>query len=69
MESKSCVGWHWFKYLYNDPELKGAELSNINANRGIVDYDYSEYTPLLNLMKELNLQAYDIIEYFDNQNK
>jgi len=69
LESKSCVGWHWFKYQDNDPEMENAELSNIDANKGIVDNDYNEYLPLLNLMKEVNLQVYKLIEYFDNKNQ
>ncbi|MBT3385657.1 MAG: agarase [Prolixibacteraceae bacterium] len=69
LESKSCVGWHWFKYIDNDPEQEGTELSNMDANKGIVNNDYDEYIPLLNLMKDVNLQAYDLIEFFDNQNQ
>ena len=69
LESKSCVGWHWFKYIDNDPEQKGTELSNIDANKGIVNNDYEEYVPLLNLMKGVDLQTYDLIEYFDSKNQ
>jgi hypothetical protein len=69
LESQSCVGWHWFKYIDNDPEQEGTELSNMDANKGIVNNDYDEYFPLLNLMKEVNLHTYDLIEYFDKQNQ
>ena len=69
LESKNCVGWHYFKYQDNDPEMEGAELSNVDANKGIVNNDYNEYLPLLNLMKEVNLQVYELIDYFDNQNQ
>ena len=65
LESGNCVGWHWFKYQDNDPAMEGAELSNIDANKGIVDNNYEEYTECLDLMGELNHQVYDLADYFD----
>jgi len=69
IESKNCVGWHWFKYMDNDPTQKGAEPSNTNANKGIVDNNYQLYTPLVNKMKELNTQLYQLTDFFDQQKK
>lgn len=69
LESKHCVGWHWFKYQDNDPTLEGAEPSNIDANKGIVDHAYREYTPMLDLMKQLNLNRYQLIKYLDATNQ
>lgn len=68
LESKNCVGWHWFKYQDNDPTLEGAEPSNIDANKGIVNNDYQPYSPLLQLMKQLNLNRYQLIDYLDQVN-
>lgn len=65
LESGNCVGWNWFKYQDNDPTLQGAELSNIDANKGIVNNYYEEYKPLLNLMSEINKQVYDLADYFN----
>ncbi|MFT3752621.1 MAG: DNRLRE domain-containing protein [Paludibacter sp.] len=65
LESKCCVGWHWFKYMDNDPSIVGAEPSNIDANKGIVNIGYGPYQPLLDKMKELNLKVYNLIDYFD----
>ncbi|HEC41469.1 MAG TPA: agarase [Bacteroides sp.] len=65
LESGNCVGWHWFKYQDNDPELKGAELSNIDANKGIVNIHYDEYNSCLELMSEINSQVYNLADYFD----
>ncbi len=65
LESSNCVGWHWFRYQDNDPTLKGAELSNIDANKGIVDNYYNGYQPLLELMNEINTQVYDLIDHFE----
>lgn len=67
LESKNCVGWHYFKYQDNDPTAKGVDPSNIDANKGIVDNDYQVWEPLMEEMKELNTQVYEIINYFDSK--
>ena len=67
LESKNCIGWHYFKYQDNDPTAKGVDPSNIDANKGIVDNDYNLWTPMTNLMKELNTQVYSIISHFDKK--
>ncbi|RKR81969.1 hypothetical protein BDD43_2131 [Mucilaginibacter gracilis] len=69
MESVNCVGWHWFKYQDNDPANKNVDPSNTDANKGILDIHYKSYTPLTNKMKELNDQAYSLIDFFDKRNK
>lgn len=69
IESKNCVGWHWFKYMDNDPTQKGAEPSNTNANKGIVDNNYQLYAPLVDKMKELNFQMYQLTDFFDQRKK
>lgn len=65
LESKNCVGWHYFKYQDNDPTAKGVDPSNIDANKGIVNNDYDWWKPMTDLMKQLNTQVYPLIEYFD----
>ncbi len=65
LESKNCVGWHYFKYQDNDPTAKGQDPSNIDANKGIVNNLYEVWTPMVDLMKELNISVYSIINYFD----
>jgi hypothetical protein len=67
LESKNCVGWHWFKYQDNDPTLIGAEPSNTNANKGIVDNNLEPYAPLLDQMRELNQQMYHLADFFDQR--
>jgi hypothetical protein len=67
LESGNCVGWHYFKYQDNDPEAKGVDPSNVDANKGIVSNRYEPWTPMLEEMKELNTQVYSVIEYFDKQ--
>ena len=67
LESKDCVGWHWFKYMDNDPNDKASDPSNQNSNKGIVKVNYETYPPLLDAMKPLNESAYALTQYFDGQ--
>jgi hypothetical protein len=63
---KNNVGWHWFKYADNDPEDLTTDPSNRNSNKGIVNNRYQAYDDLVHAMRELNTQAYRIIEFFDD---
>ena len=65
LQSKVCVGWHWFKYMDNDPSDMTTDPSNRDSNKGIVTIRYDEYKPLLGAMKELNEQVYALVDYFD----
>ncbi|MGJ8724844.1 MAG: hypothetical protein ACSHYB_09835 [Roseibacillus sp.] len=65
LESKVCVGWHWFRYSDNDPAQKGADPSNLDANKGIVTSHYEPYQPLLKAMKKINERSYGIALHFD----
>lgn len=65
LESKNCVGWHYFKYMDNDPNAKGVDPSNIDANKGIVNAKYERWTPMLDEMKQMNNQVYTLIDYLD----
>jgi len=67
LESKNCVGWHYFKYQDNDPTAKGVDPSNLDANKGIVSNRFVPWTPMLEKMKELNIQKYELQNHFDRQ--
>jgi hypothetical protein len=60
-----CVGWHWFKYIDNDPDDKTVDPSNVDSNKGVVNNRYVPYQPLLDSMKRLNQRAYGLISHFD----
>ena len=65
LESKLCAGWHWFKYMDNDPEDLSTDPSNRDSNKGIVKIDYTPYQDLLDGMKELNFSLYALIDWMD----
>lgn len=67
LESGNCVGWHWFRYQDNDPTAKGVDPSNLDSNKGLVDNEYNLYKPLADAMKELNINAYRLADWFDQQ--
>lgn len=65
LESKCCVGWHWFKYMDNDPEDLTTDYSNRDSNKGMVKWNFEPYPELLERMKQLNDRTYRLIKYFD----
>lgn len=65
LENGNCVGWHYFKYQDNDPTATGVDPSNTDSNKGILNNYYELWTPMMELMKELNTQVYNIIQYMD----
>lgn len=66
LESKSCVGWSWFKYMDNDPSDPKTDPSNKDSNKGMFNAHYEPYLPLLDAMKELNTRVYSLIQHFDS---
>lgn len=67
LQSKDCVGWHWFKYIDNDPTDTRADPSNLDSNKGILSNRYEPYAPLLESMKRINERSYGIVLYFDKR--
>jgi hypothetical protein len=65
LESKVCVGWHWFKYSDNDPSEPNTDPSNRDSNKGIVTFRYEPYSALMDAMKSVNERAYSLADYFD----
>lgn len=62
LESPHCVGWHWFKYLDNDPTDTRADPSNRDSNKGIVDTAFRPYPDLLDRMRALNERAWPVLD-------
>jgi hypothetical protein len=66
LESPACVGWHWFRYIDNDPLDTKSDPSNRDSNKGIVTIGYEPYTPLLEAMKQINERTYALAVHFQN---
>ena len=58
INSRVCVGWHWFRYMDNDPTDLTTDPSNRDSNKGVVSWDLSHYDPLLDKIREANAQVY-----------
>lgn len=65
IQSKCCVGWHWFTYQDNDPLNLNTDPSNRDSNKGIVSSDFTPYKPLVDNMKKLNDHVYELTQFFD----
>lgn len=65
LQKKNCVGWHWFRYMDNDPTDTTADPSNNDSNKGLVDNNYNQYQALARHMRILNINRYNLIQYFD----
>jgi len=66
LQMKNCVGWNWFRYMDNDPTDTTADQSNSDSNKGIVNNLYELYQPLTVHMRDLNMNRYNLVRYFDN---
>jgi len=67
LESKTCIGWHWFKYMDNDPLNTTTDASNKDSNKGIFNARFEPYMPLIEPMRELNERVFPLMELFDRQ--
>ena len=65
LQSKACVGWHWFTYQDNDPLNLNTDPSNRDSNKGIVNSSFEPWTPLVDNMKKLNEHVYELTQFFD----
>ncbi len=69
LQSKGCVGWHYFKYQDNDPDNHRVDPSNRDSNKGIVTATFDEHADCLQPMKELNLNVHALIDWIDQGGK
>jgi hypothetical protein len=69
LESKNCVGWHYFRYQDNDIKSKRPDPLNTVSNKGIWTAYFEEYPDYLRLIKQLNLNVYPLIDWLDKGGK
>lgn len=67
LRAKHCVGWHWFRYQDNAPDDAGADASNKDSNKGMVDTRYQPYPELIGLMGGLNNYVYPLLDFYDKK--
>ena len=67
IKGRACVGWHWFKYMDNDPQDTSADPSNRDSNKGIVKWNYDYWTPLIESMDKFNHNVWNLTEFYDNK--
>jgi hypothetical protein len=67
LQMRNCVGWHWFRYMDNDPTDESADPSNNDSNKGIVDNQYHYYDQLTRHMQRLNMNRYKLIKYYESR--
>jgi len=67
LKMNNCVGWHWFRYMDNDPLDLTADPSNNDSNKGVVDNYYHFYPGLTDHMKKLNMNRYALVNYFEKK--
>ena len=63
LRARNCVGWVHFKYqdaIYNSKSGEEAY-----CNKGIVSVDCEPYADFLKAMKQVHVNAYALIDYFD----
>ena len=65
LESRGCVGWHYFKYVDNDLLDLTTDPSNRDSNKGILSSGYKPWEEFLEAIKVLNRQVYPLVAYFD----
>ena len=67
LEHPGCVGWHWFKYMDNDPADLRADPSNRDSNKGFVSNTYELWTKLVEAMTAINRQVYPLREFLSGR--
>ena len=68
LESKNCVGWHYFRYQDNDLKDK-SHAPNTVSNKGILTAYFEEYPDYLKQIKQLNVNVYPLIDWLDKGGK
>lgn len=62
LANRGCVGWHWYRYLDNDPADTVLDPVNVSGNKGIVNIAFEPFSPLVDAMRDLNVRVYPLRE-------
>ncbi|MCP4783272.1 MAG: agarase [Fuerstiella sp.] len=61
LKHPNCVGWHWHRYMDNDPAA-GQDPSNVDSNKGIVTSKYEPHEDLVSEMATMNAAVHNLRE-------
>lgn len=59
----AVVGFHWHRYLDNDPDDPTADESSRDSNKGFVDLDYQPYRELCDAARAVNTRVYPLRQH------
>lgn len=65
LRAQNCAGWIHFKY--GDTKYKSKSGNEAYCNKGIVDFNFEPYTDFLKYVKQVNVNTFSLIDYFDTQ--
>lgn len=65
LKSNACVGWHWFSYMDNDPTNTEADASNIDSNKGIVQWNCTHYDDCVSQMQTINKCLFNLATFYN----
>lgn len=66
LEMGNCTGWMWFEFMDNYGSAASGSTQWTGSNKGIVSARFEPYEECLELMRQLHLNIYNIIDYFDD---
>mmetsp|Transcript_2440 Transcript_2440/g.3512 ORF Transcript_2440/g.3512 Transcript_2440/m.3512 type:complete len:152 (+) Transcript_2440:915-1370(+) len=58
-----CVGYHWFKYIDDDPDDQ-KKLQRM-SNKGVLNSRYEPYKPLIDAQRLINSQGYAVLSHVE----
>lgn len=67
LEMGNCAGWMWFEFMDNYGSAVSGGTQWTGSNKGIVSARFEPYEECLELMLQLHLNIYNIIDCFDNK--
>lgn len=66
LKMENCAGWMWFEFMDNYGSSVSGDTKWTGSNKGIVSARFEPYNGCLDLMRQLHLNIYNVIDYFDN---
>ena len=65
LEMGNCAGWMWFEFMDNYGSAASGSTQWTGSNKGIVSARFELYEDCLQLMRQMHLNIYNVVDYFD----